>query len=113
MKGFVGGKELIDKNLIFWTVTLWESDAAMKVFRGSGAHKKTMRNLPNWCDEAAYAHWLQEENTLPAWDILHERLLAEGRLSKVKYPSIGQGVMAFPQPRWTKTKRKLVSKINN
>lgn len=70
---------------------MWKSDAEVKVFRGSGAHKKAMRNLPNWCDEAACAHWLQEGNALPAWGILHERLLDEGRLSKVRYPSIQQG----------------------
>ncbi|MBD1366665.1 hypothetical protein IDJ77_22830 [Mucilaginibacter sp. ZT4R22] len=35
--GFVGGKELVDKNLTFWTVTVWESDAAMKVLDQRGA----------------------------------------------------------------------------
>jgi heme-degrading monooxygenase HmoA len=108
MEGFVGGQELMDKNLTFWTATIWRSDADMKSFRSCEPHKKAMRKLPNWCDEAAYAHWLQTEDAIPTWDILHERSLAGGRLSKVKYPSsIQQGVMAFPSPQRTKTGRKM------
>ncbi|OOQ60904.1 hypothetical protein BC343_23370 [Mucilaginibacter pedocola] len=110
VNGFAGGMELLDKNLTFWTATVWHSEADMKAFRSGEPHKKAMRNLPHWCDEAAYAHWQQQENTPPDWDIVHEMLLAEGRLSKVKYPSIQQGVMAYPPPKWRKTQRILASK---
>ena len=34
-KGLLKGKELIDKKLTFWTVTIWENEESMKKFRGS------------------------------------------------------------------------------
>ena len=55
--GFAGGRLLVDAHWTFWTLTVWESEKAMKAFRGSGAHSQVMPRLPKWCDEAAYAHW--------------------------------------------------------
>jgi hypothetical protein len=34
--GFVGGALLVDAHRTFWTLTVWESEKAMKAFRGSG-----------------------------------------------------------------------------
>ena len=31
-KGLLKGKELIDKKLTFWTITLWEDEESMKKF---------------------------------------------------------------------------------
>src|SRR5438477_7477645 len=42
--GFVGGRLLMDVRRTFWTLTVWESEKAMKVFRGSGAHARLCRN---------------------------------------------------------------------
>src|SRR6476661_3948371 len=66
-KGFLDGKELIDKHLTFWTLTLWDDMENMKRFRNSEAHRKAMQKLPVWCDEAAYVHWLQDNNIIPGW----------------------------------------------
>src|SRR5947208_3087596 len=35
--GFLGGRLLVDVRLTFWTLTVWESEQAMKAFRGSDA----------------------------------------------------------------------------
>jgi hypothetical protein len=43
--GFVGGRLLVDSRWTFWTLTVWESEPAMKRFRGSGAHAKVMPQL--------------------------------------------------------------------
>jgi heme-degrading monooxygenase HmoA len=38
IKGFVGGKLVLDSNRVFWTVSLWENKLAMQHYRNSGAH---------------------------------------------------------------------------
>jgi len=58
--GFAGGRLLIDKHRTYWTLTLWDNEKSMKAFRGSGAHGRVMPKLVEWCDEAAYAHWITE-----------------------------------------------------
>jgi len=107
VSGFIRGRELIDKKFTFWTVTVWESDQAMKFFRNNDPHKSAMRKLPEWCDEAAYVHWLQETDELPGWDIVYTRLLAEGKVTKVKHPSPQQPDMRYAAPLWTKTQRNI------
>ena len=52
--GLLKGKELIDKKLTFWTITIWENEESMKGFRGSFSHRNAMQHLPKWCDEALY-----------------------------------------------------------
>lgn len=97
--GFFGGRLLIDSGLTFWTLTVWESEQAMKRFRSSGAHARVMSRLPEWCNEAAYAHWVETADPIPTWDEAHERLVAEGRLSRVEHPSKNHSDRRFARPR--------------
>ena len=106
-KGLLKGKELIDKKLTFWTVTIWENEESMKKFRGSIAHRNAMQQLPIWCNEASYHHWTQEDNEFPSWDTISKKLFSEGRLSKVRNPSNAQIENRFPPIKWTKTERRL------
>lgn len=106
-KGLILGKELIDKNLTFWTLTLWEDEEAMRQFRNGNAHRAAMQKLPEWCDEASYHHWQQEEKSLPAWDIASGKLIREGKLTKVKAPSELQKTGQFPPVKWKKLERVL------
>ena len=106
-KGLLKGKELIDKKLIFWTITIWENEESMKGFRGSSSHRNAMQHLPKWCSEASYHHWVQEENEFPTWNTVSDILYSEGRLSKVRNPSNAQLENKFPQIKWTKTERRL------
>ncbi|MEP6674880.1 MAG: hypothetical protein ABJA78_06985 [Ferruginibacter sp.] len=103
--GFLSGKELTDKNLTFWTLTIWENDAAMKSFRNSAAHKKAMQKLPFWCSEGSYFHWIQDDETLPPLAFAAERLLKEGKTTKVRKPSANQLANNFPPVKWTKLER--------
>jgi len=105
--GLLKGKELIDKKLTFWTITIWENEESMKGFRGSLSHRNAMQHLPKWCDEASYHHWVQEENEVPAWDTISEKLYSQGKLSKVRHPSKAQVENQFPPIKWTKTERRL------
>ena len=104
-EGFLGGRELIDKNLTFWTLTIWDSDVSMKQFRNSLPHRKAMQKLPFWCDEASYIHWTQAENQFPGWKTIYEKMLADGKTSKVRNPSENQLNKNYPEIKWTKLER--------
>ena len=86
--GFLSGYLAGDPDRGSWTVTLWRDEAAMKAFRGSGPHMRAMPRLLKWCDEAAIAHWTEEEAaTAPTPEIAFEGMRRQGRLSKVHRPS--------------------------
>lgn len=104
-QGFIAGKELMDKGLTFWTLTIWEDDAKMKEFRNSVAHRKAMQKLPYWCSEASYFHWTQEQVTLPDWNIASMKLIKEGKITKVRKPTPGQLTNNFPPIKWMKFER--------
>src|SRR6266851_3375888 len=92
---------LSDSNFTFWTRTVWNDEAALRSFMLSGAHKKVMPRLLEWCDEAAVVHWLQESQEPPPWQEAHRRMQKEGRRSKVNHPSEAQERFEIPQPRTT------------
>jgi len=78
---------LTDRDWTFWTMTAWESNETMRAFMNSGAHKKAMPRLLNWCDEASVAHWTQPDAALPSWEEADRRMRETGRSSKVFHPS--------------------------
>lgn len=78
---------LPDRIFTFWTMTAWESEAAMRAYMISGAHKRAMPHLMHWCDEASITHWMQEGRALPPWSEADRRMRSEGRPSKVSHPS--------------------------
>lgn len=106
-KGLLKGKEIIDKKLTFWTVTISENEESMKKFRGSISHRNAIQQLPIWCNEASYHHWTQEDIEFPSWDTISKKLFSEGRLSKVRNPSNAQIENRFPPIKCTKTERRL------
>jgi hypothetical protein len=70
-----------------WTRTVWREEDAMKRFRNSGAHQLAIRLLADMCNEAAYVRWQQETPEPPTWEEAQRRMLAQGKLSKLKHPS--------------------------
>ncbi len=108
--GFFKGKELLDKNLTFWTMTAWKDLESMKTFRNSGAHRKAMQKLPGWCNEASYVHWMQETDVLPTWTDAHLKMLSEGKTTKVKQPTQNQLLKTCAAPAWQKSERILLPK---
>ena len=85
--GVLGVETRLEPGNVVWTKTVWTDEAAMKQYRGSGAHQIAMRLLAEICSEAAYARWGQDTSDLPTWEEAHQRILREGKLSKVKHPS--------------------------
>lgn len=90
-----------EAGLVVWTMTVWDDAEAMRRYRNSGAHQIAMRLLSDICSEASYVHWEQPAAAPPDWGMAHRRLLAEGKLSKVRRPSVMQqaGAAAPPRPR--------------
>ncbi|MBI1180304.1 MAG: DUF3291 domain-containing protein [Alphaproteobacteria bacterium] len=76
-----------DRHGGFWTCTVWESEAAMRRFMLSGAHRRAMPRLAAWCEAAARVHWSQQTAEPPSWHEAWLRLRDEGRPSRLDHPS--------------------------
>ncbi len=59
----------------------------MRAYRNAAAHQRAMPHLLRWCDEASVVHWQQAQADLPELATACQRMVADGRLSKVRYPS--------------------------
>jgi hypothetical protein len=105
--GFLGGRLLVNAKNVFWTMTAWKDEAAMNAYRTGGAHRRSMPKLLNWCDEAAVVHWNQENLELPSWEEAHQRMVREGKPSKVNYPSPAQASNHIPAPEPSRIERTL------
>src|SRR5215471_3553227 len=90
---------LRDADRAFWTRTVWRDEAAMCPFMRSGVHRRIMARLPEWCNEAALAHWVQDANEPPSWAEAHQRLQGGGRRSRVNHPSEAQRRFEIREPR--------------
>lgn len=111
--GFIQGKLLVDKQLTFWTLTIWQNRESTLSFRNSGAHLRAMPKLFRWCDEAVYAHWEEENLKVINWAEVHQQLNEIGKLSKVKYPSEAHQRREFRIPRFSSQyERKLTPKLS-
>jgi hypothetical protein len=97
--GFLGGRPLVDAHRTYWNLTVWQDEKSMKSFRGSGAHARVMKKLPDWCDEAAYGHGTATGDTIPTWPEAYEHRVAVGKWSRVEHPSATQEAREFPGPR--------------
>ena len=51
---------------------------------------RIMSRLPEWCDEAAVVHCVQDAEETPSWAEAHRRLQKEGRRSRLSHPSEAQ-----------------------
>jgi hypothetical protein len=85
--GFVDGALALEPPLGFWTFTVWTSEEAMRAFRNAAAHMRAMPRLLEWCDEASYVHWQQDDASVPTPVAAFERLRDGGKLSKVNHAS--------------------------
>jgi hypothetical protein len=98
-EGFVGGRLMHEARNTFWTLTVWRDDAAMNAYRTQGAHRSAMPKLLDWCDEASVAHWTQDRPEMPDWTEAYQRMVKEGRPSKVNHPSPAHLAHQMPAPR--------------
>jgi hypothetical protein len=66
-----------------------------------GVHHRIMARLPEWCDEAARAHWVQKASEPPSWPEAYRRLQQEGRRSRVNHPTEAHRQYKIREPRIT------------
>lgn len=85
--GFRGGIVGGDAQGGAWTITAWDSEADMRAFRSSGAHRRAMPKLLTLCDEASFTHWTAAMPALPSMEEAYQRLSTSGKVSKVNHPS--------------------------
>jgi heme-degrading monooxygenase HmoA len=97
--GFLVGALMREPGNVFWTITVWQDDAAMNSYRTQGVHRSVMPRLLNWCDEASIAHWTQDTAEVPSWQEAHRRMVEQGRPSKVNHPSPAHLAHQIPAPR--------------
>jgi len=90
---------ILDCGLVFWTMSVWRTEADMRAFRNSGAHSRAMPRLARWCSEAAYVHWEQERAEPPSWTEAWQRLVKDGTSSRVDEPSPDHPARNFRRPR--------------
>jgi hypothetical protein len=105
--GNLSVKLLRDRRNTFWTATSWSAEGSMKAFMHAKPHGPTMRKLLHWCDEAALVHWTQVAADVPSWEEAHRRIQADGRPSKVNYPSAAHTAHPIPAPTTTGQTREL------
>jgi hypothetical protein len=98
---------LRDRAHTFWTLTLWSDREAMQDFRNHGSYSKAMRQLSQWCDESAAAHWLVPDDPCQLshldWTDLHTRLMRDGHFAPLPQASANQLSKSIPNPvrnRW-------------
>lgn len=85
--GFLGGALVTDTGRVYWTVTIWETEDAMRAYRNGGVHAKAMRKVASWCDEAAVATWSQDGKGVPSAQELSDGLVAQARFTRLPRPS--------------------------
>lgn len=85
---FIKGRAMINPfALTFWTMTLWESEQAMKAYRNSGDHLAAMRRLNDLARAGAVVHWEQEGTEFPSFAEARRHLLEHGTFTKIQHPS--------------------------
>lgn len=85
--GFLGGALVTDTGRVYWTVTVWDTEDAMRAYRHSGAHLAAMKKIGAWCDEAAVATWTQADAHVPGAQELNDGLQAHARFTTLPKPS--------------------------
>jgi hypothetical protein len=76
--------------LAFWTLSVWEGEAQLRAYLARDPHRSAMPKLFPWCDEAATTHWNVDSSRMPEWPEATARLLENGRLLRVRFPSDAQ-----------------------
>lgn len=76
-----------EKDATFWTLTVWDDEESMRAFRNSDPHGRIMPKLLDWCDEASFVHWEQEDAELPDTAVARRAMFERGELGRVRHPS--------------------------
>lgn len=95
--GYLGGDSILEQHAVFWTMSLWTDDTAMRAFKASGAHGAVMPKNIDWSIESSGAGWARD--TLPSWAEAHAHLIAHGRATRVRHPTSEHASLRFAPPK--------------
>jgi hypothetical protein len=76
----------------------WQDEQSLRAFRNSGDHLAAMRQVGELASEMAYATWELPGEKLPDWKEAHERLLREGRFTKLPHGTPSHQSRQLPSP---------------
>lgn len=96
--GTLGSDAMAEDDDVWWTVTAWADRAALQAFVATEPHRSVMASVDEWCSEATFAEWAQDEATLPDWATSHARLVAAGVSADLPHATPANASRAFPAP---------------
>ena len=96
--GNLAADVLADASNTYWTRTTWQDRGAMHGFVGAEPHRGIMQRLDDWCDEATFVDWDQDDAELPDWQASYDRLIADGHVASLSQPSDAHQSRGFPAP---------------
>jgi hypothetical protein len=100
--GNVHGDAIAEANNTWWTSSVWRDRGSMGSFVRTDAHRHAMGGMDDWCDEATFADWEQDDNALPDWQTAYQRLVVDGQSAKLPHGSAENDARDFPAPVITK-----------
>ena len=96
--GNLSADVLAEANNTYWTRTAWQERSAMDAFVGAEPHLGTMSRLDDWCDEATFVGWEQDNADLPDWQASYGRIVADGQVASLTQHSAAHLTRDFPAP---------------
>ena len=96
--GNLGTEVLPDANDVFWTRTAWSDRESVVAFMTTEPDRRAMGHISEWCNEATYVEWTQENSMFPEWRLAYDRLVEEGRVTPLPHPSDSHETRSFPPP---------------
>ena len=71
LPGFAGGRLLVDRRLVLWTLTTWRDRAALAAFRE--LHAPVAARIDEVADSSATTAWQSTDERLPGWSEVRAR----------------------------------------
>ena len=96
--GILSADALAEANDAWWSRTAWQDRDTMRSFVTTDPHHSTMDRLDDWCDEATFADWEQDDPALPDWPTAYRHLVADGRSATLTDASRANETRSFPPP---------------
>lgn len=70
--GFLGGRVLADRRLVFWTLTVWESPQSLRGF--GPRHAAVAARVDEVARSARSTAWQEDDAAVPRWRDVRDRL---------------------------------------
>ena len=89
---------LADANNAWWTVSAWQGGDAIARYVHTDPHPTAMGRLGEFCDEATFVDWMQDNPALPDWRTSYRHIVADGQVAALRHPSPANATREFPPP---------------